>query len=190
MLGTVSGIALMVIFVVARVPRELSVTLFWFLHPAHVFLSALVTTAMYTRHGRHKLLGALAVGYAGAIGIATLSDCIIPYVGEVLLDLPNPGIHLGFLERPCAVNTLATAGMLVGLLWPTTQLPHAGHVLISTWASLFHILMALEGGLSAATYLPIALFLFLAVWLPCCTSDILFPLLFTARTQAATEGKP
>ena len=47
MLGTLSGIAIMAAFVWAQVPREVSVSLFWGLHPLHVFLSP-VTTAMYT----------------------------------------------------------------------------------------------------------------------------------------------
>lgn len=34
----------------------------------------------------------------------------------------------------------------------------------------------------------IAVFLFLAVWLPCCTSDIVFPLLFTPKTSAHSSG--
>jgi len=32
--------------------------------------------------------------------------------------------------------------------------------------------------LSLSTYVLVPVFLFLAVWLPCCTSDIVFPLLF------------
>ena len=78
MLGTLSGIAIMAAFVWAQVPREVSVSLFWGLHPLHVFLSALVTTAMYTLRGGRGLPSTIAVGYVGSVGIATLSDCVIP----------------------------------------------------------------------------------------------------------------
>jgi hypothetical protein len=59
-----------------------------------------------------------------------------------------------------------------------TKFPHAGHVLLSTWASLFHIIMAKGQVVSLLSYAVIFLFLFLAVWLPCCLSDIVFPLGF------------
>jgi hypothetical protein len=39
--------------------------------------------------------------------------------------------------------------------------------------------MALGTDVTVSTAVLIAAFLFLAVWVPCCTSDILFPLLFS-----------
>jgi len=143
-----------------------------------VLLSALVTAAMFRRHGGHGLWAVAGVGYFGSIGIATLSDCLLPYCGEWLLDLPHRGLHLGFIEKWWLVNPLAFGGILVGFNWPHTRFPHAGHVLLSTWASLFHITMALGTAVSLVDAALITLFLFLSVWLPCCTSDIVFPLLF------------
>lgn len=188
-LGTLTGIGLMLAIVLFDVPRSASVTVFWSLHPLHVLLSALVTTAMYTLHGPRNRWAVLAIGYLGSVGIATLSDCVIPYVGEILLDLPNRGIHLGFVEKWWLVNPLAAAGIVAGYLWPHTKFPHAGHVLLSTWASLFHIVMALGTEIGAGTWLMTAIFLFLAVWVPCCTSDIVFPLLFLKGRPTAPESK-
>lgn len=179
LLGTLSGMVVMVVIVTLGAPPALSQGLFWSLHPLHVLLSALVTTAMFAGHGKHQVWTTILVGYFGSIGIATLSDCLIPYVGESLLDLPARGVHLGFIEKWWLVNPLALVGILIGYTAPRTQLPHAGHVLLSTWASLFHMTMAIDHGLSTAGYAAAAVFLFLAVWLPCCTSDIVFPLLFT-----------
>ncbi len=179
--GALTGIAILVTFIAADVPAWVSTRLFWGLHPLHVLLSALVTTAMFTLHSRRSLLATLFIGYVGSVGIATLSDCVIPYVAEVLLNLPNRGIHLGFLEKWWLVNPLAVAGIVLGLLWPRTKYPHAGHVLLSTWASLFHMTMAIGGEFSLGQYAATALFLFLAVWMPCCTSDIVFPLLFVKK---------
>jgi hypothetical protein len=97
--------------------------------------------------------------------------------------MPHRGLHLGFVERWWLVNPLALAGVAWGRARPRTRMPHAGHVLLSTWASLFHMTLAMQARPSAATILPVALFLFIAVWVPCCTSDIAFPLLFVRRSQ-------
>ncbi|MBN1493145.1 MAG: hypothetical protein JW938_03260, partial [Candidatus Omnitrophica bacterium] len=61
---------------------------------------------------------------------------------------------------------------------PKTHFSHAGHVLISTWASLFHIMMAKGDNFGIITMLVVTIFLTLSVWIPCCVSDIVFPLLF------------
>ena len=177
--GALTGIVIMVILAAADVPRSFSTALFWGLHPLHVLLSALVTAGMYRLHSTGKLWATILVGYVGAIGIATLSDCIIPYLGESLLGLPNKGMHVGFIEKWWLVNPLAAVGIAIACWWPKTKFPHAGHVLLSTWASLFHMAMALDGRLGLLTMAVVLLFLFLAVWIPCCTSDILFPLLFS-----------
>jgi hypothetical protein len=181
--GTLTGILIMVLIVYTRIPDTVSRHLFWTFHPLHVLLSALVTAGMYRLHSRRQLLATFVIGYCGSIGIATLSDCIIPYVGESLLSLPNKEIHLGFIEKWWLVNPLALAGIVIASVWPKTKFPHAGHVLLSTWASLFHMTMAVETELSVLAIVLIGVFLFLAVWVPCCTSDIVFPLLF-AREKA------
>jgi len=74
MLGAATGVVIMAAFVVLKVPRPVSVVLFWSLHPLHVVLSALVTTAMFTLHSRRTLFNTILVGYVGSVGIATLSD--------------------------------------------------------------------------------------------------------------------
>ena len=46
------------------------------------------------------------------------------------------------------------------------------------------------GIMAVVVYAQVTVFLFLAVWLPCCTSDIVFPLLFSKERAelAACEG--
>ena len=182
--GAATGIIIMALIVFGNVllqVRQVSPTVFYILHPTHILLSALVTTAIYKKYSNGKIWAAILIGYFGSIGIATLSDSIIPYLGEMLLDLPNKGIHIGFIEKPLLTNPAAFLGIAIGLWKPTTKLPHSGHVLISTWASLFHVIMALGETVSWIVFLVVFLFLFLAVWIPCCTSDIVFPLLFVRR---------
>ena len=187
--GTATGLVIMAVFMTTDVPRAASATLFWVFHPMHVLFSALATTAMYRLHTRgdgRRFWRTVLIGYVGSIGIATLSDSIIPYLGEWMLGLPYRGIHFGFIEKWWLVNPLALAGIVVACVWPRTRFPHTGHVLLSTWASLFHMTMALGGKPDIFELVLIVAFLFLAVWVPCCTSDIVFPLLFAARTD---EGR-
>jgi hypothetical protein len=174
----------------SQVPRSASESLFWTLHPLHVLLSALVTTAMYILHGRRSTWSILWIGYVGSVGIATVSDSVIPFVGEWMLNLPHRGVHLGFIEKWWLVNPMAFAGILLGAWWPHTRVAHAGHVLLSTWASLFHITMAMGGSLTILQVLLVAVFLFLAVWIPCCTSDIVFPLLFVRKSPTDDPQPP
>ena len=188
--GALTGVAIMAILASADAPRSLSATLFWGLHPLHVLLSALVTAGMYRLHSTGKLWKTILVGYFGSIGIASLSDCAIPYLAESLLGLPNRGIHFGFVEKWWLVNPLAGIGIGIAYLCPRTAFPHAGHVLLSTWASLFHMTMALGEEISLLTLVVIPAFLFLAVWIPCCTSDIVFPLLFAEDASRGRGSAP
>lgn len=177
-LGTLVGVALLWTLFWAKTPMASSAGLFTVLHPLHVLLSAQATIATFRRQGGSGIWRILWIGYLGSVGIATLSDCLIPYAGEWLLDLPHRGFHLGFIEKWWLVNPLALIGIALGFWSAKTRVPHGLHVLISTGASLFHVAMAMGGAPNAGVLAAIAVFLFLSVWIPCCTSDIVFPLLF------------
>ena len=147
----------------------------------------------------------LIIGYFGSIGIAPLSDSILPFFGESLFGVAIPthehseeaqgtlinesqtpeehtheghGIYLGFIEEWYVVNPAAFLGIFIAYFMPRTKFPHAGHVLISTWASSFHVMMNTQRELTAAILAGFFIVLFIAVWLPCCISDIVFPMLF------------
>jgi hypothetical protein len=107
--GTLTAIAIMAGIICAHVPRSVLSTLFWTLHPTHVLLSALVTAAMYPLHSPGRLGVTVLISYVGSVGIATLSDSIIPYFGECLFGLPNKGVHFGFIEKWWLVNPMAVA---------------------------------------------------------------------------------
>ena len=188
MFGAVTGILCMILF--RNLEYETNRTVFYVFHPVHVLLSAIVMTSMFERHSPvRRLLGILLVGLFGSVLLATLSDSLIPYAGELILGMQiNPHghehagfveeAHIGFIEAWYVVLPAAAIGLLVAVLWPRTKFPHAGHILLSTWASSFHILMAMEGRLSVGNLIGSFVFLFIAVWLPCCFGDIVFPLLF------------
>lgn len=185
--GTVTGIVIMAAFIQFQISREISSGLFWTLHPLHVLVSALVTTAMYRMHSKGRLWPTLIIGYVGSVGIATLSDSLIPFAGEWLLNMPHRGFHLGFIEKWWLVNPLAFAGIAIGYINPKTKFSHAVHVFLSTWASLFHVMMAMGTTIDVVTAILVAVFLFLAVWVPCCTSDIVFPLLWNKNNKGERE---
>lgn len=204
--GACLGIAFMLLF---RAVSEISgQTLFTIFHPSHVVLSAMVTASLFKLHKKASgFVVVLIIGYFGSIGIATLSDSFIPYLGEQLLGLDMPAhhdihsahgiggqfdetesneheadhipkIYLGFIKDWYIVNPAALLGVAIAFFLPRTKFPHAAHILVSTWASSSHILMNTRSEITVAVAASIFFVLFLAVWLPCCISDIIFPLLF------------
>ncbi len=183
--GALTGIVLMLLL--RNLEHDTNQTMFYIFHPAHVVLSAMVTASMFQLHTkRRKFIVVLLIGFFGSLGIATVSDSLIPYIGEVLLGL-HAHPHIGFIEGWYLVIPAAVAGVLIAYLRPKTKFPHAGHVLLSTWASSFHILMAMGGQLSVWKAVGSFGFLFLAVWLPCCVSDIVFPLLFVKAEKQVPQ---
>jgi len=186
--GAITGIIAMIF--IQKLPHHSSLQIFYTLHPIHVFLSALVTASMYENYKKsmnggktYRIIILFIIGYVGSVGIATLSDSLFPYLGESLLNFPEKEVHIGFIEKWWLVNPLAFLGISIAYLKPATKFPHAGHVFLSTFASLFHIAMATTVPLNGYNYLIIFIFLFLSVWIPCCMSDIIFPLLFIKRIQ-------
>jgi uncharacterized membrane protein len=202
--GAVTGIALMVLF--RNMSHQESYRLFYIFHPIHVVLSAMVTASLFRLHQKtKKFLIVLLVGYIGSIGTATLSDSILPYFGEEILGAVIPteaavhshGVetgaadghnekkwHIGFIEEWYLVNPSALLGVLIAYFLPRSKMPHAFHILISTWASAAHIMMNTFQPMSAVLILGFIIVLFIAVWLPCCFSDIIFPMLLVK-----TEGE-
>ncbi len=206
--GSLTGIAMMLLF--HGLSEGASYRLFYVFHPLHVTLSAIVAGSIYRLHEKARsFLFVLLVGYVGSVGVATLSNSIIPFFGETILgvavptesdvhsghqnevvpvsDRTSPGgepqhegpkIHLGFIEEWYIVNPAALLGILIGFVLPRTKLPHAGHILVSTWASAAHIMMNTHGDVGILTVIGMFGVLFLAVWVPCCSSDIIVPLLF------------
>ena len=183
-IGAVSGIIIMLVISLANILPEvnrISETVFYVLHPLHVTFSAIVITSLYRKYKPGTIWQAILVGYIISVSMATLSDSLIPYLGEAALSLPQRELHIGFLEEWWLVNPAALLGILISFMRPATKFPHSAHVLISTWASLFHIIMALGTTVTAVQFIVIFVFLFLAVWIPCCLSDIALPLVVVGK---------
>jgi hypothetical protein len=194
--GALTGIALMLLF--KNISHQATYRLFYVFHPAHVVLSAMVTASLFRLHEKTKsFLIVLLVGYFGSVGIATLSDSILPFFGEEILGAVIPTeaavhhheheaeaehehgkeLHIGFIEEWYVVNPAALLGVIIAFFLPRSKVPHAFHILISTWASTAHIMMNTYQPMTAVLALGIVIVLFIAVWFPCCFSDIIFPML-------------
>jgi len=213
LLGAATGIVFMLIF--KDISKENALRLFAVFHPLHVVLSAMVTAALFKLHRKaSSFLMILLIGYIGSIGVATLSDSVLPYLGQSILgaaipthaalhtlDAPDhvhdpdcdhhhghgPHLHLGFIEEWYLVNPAALLGVILAFFWPQTKIPHAGHILVSTWASASFMLMSSPEQMSLLLLFGMFFALFLAVWIPCCLSDIVFPTLFL-RTDGVHLG--
>lgn len=179
--GALSGVILMGIMILVGLSYETPHIIFHVLHPLHIVLSALVTTAMYRRY-RGGVAMAVGIGFVGSIAICSTSDIVFPYIGGVLLGFPIT-LHVCLIEHTWLITLSALAGIAIGLLWSRTRFPHAGHVLLSTYSSLFYF--TTFG--TPADWIPllplIFPILFIAVWVPCCVSDIVFPLLFVRKRE-------
>jgi hypothetical protein len=154
---------------------------FHILHPAHMLLSSIVTAAMFRLH-RGRIGVSIIVGLLGAIAVCTISDVALPYLGGAALGALMV-LHLDILEKPWLLLVPALVGATIGAVtgrW--TKCPHAAHVLISTLASSFYLMAFGVMGWFPAFPL-VFVVLFVAVWIPCCTSDIVFPLLFTTKEK-------
>jgi hypothetical protein len=197
-LGAAAG--LIGIILLRNITTSTAHGLFVLFHPAHVIFSAIVTASLYKLRKRtSSLLGVIVVGYLGSVGIATLSDCVLPFFGEQILGVPVPsegsihgghpaGRHSGVIEDWYIVNPAALVGIAMALVAPHTKLPHAIHIFLSTFASVAHILMNMQAKLTIALLFGILVVLFIAVWVPCCVSDIVFPMLFVRGPDGSSQS--
>jgi hypothetical protein len=154
--------------------------LFHVFHPTHILLSALVTTAMFWKHER-RFFKTLLIGFVGSVAICGISDILLPYLGGRLFGT-NMHLHVCIIEHPHIIIPFAIIGVAVGFLVPSaieksTEFSHSMHVLVSSLASILYLI---SFGMPDWTHMIGEVFLItiIAVMLPCCLSDIVFPLSF------------
>ncbi|UCF79675.1 MAG: hypothetical protein JSW03_05395 [Candidatus Eiseniibacteriota bacterium] len=162
--------------------------LFHVFHPVHILFSAIATTAMFWRFDR-KLFKAVAIGLLGSLGVCGVSDILIPFVGGMLSGR-EMHLHLCVVEHASLVLPFAALGVVVGIIAArvlterrSTVFSHSSHVLVSTMASLLYLV---SFGFTnwMESILAVLAIVVIAVLIPCCTSDIVFPLL-VASPEAA-----
>lgn len=158
--------------------------LFHVLHPVHLLLSAMATSAMFRRHEK-KYLKAILVGFVGSTGVCGLSDVFMPYLCGHLLNAEHMHFHWCLIQHPGMVVPFVMLGIFAGLLSAdamerSTVFSHSGHVFVSSVASLFYLISFGVQDWYTADRLPsVFAIVILCVIIPCCLSDILFPLAMT-----------
>lgn len=155
---------------------------FHLFHPAHMLFSAVATAAMFCRYER-KIAKAVLIGLIGAIGICGISDIVMPHLSLLLLG-QKPEWHICVFEHADLVLPFAAIGVVVavaasGGVVRSTIISHSLHVFASTMATIFYMvgplgLIAWIGSLGK-----VFIFVVLAVMVPCCLSDIVFPMLMS-----------
>ena len=173
-LATATAIIILFIFLYFF-KKTVSEELFHFFHFFHIIASSMVTAGIFYKY-KSGFFPALLVGILGAIIIGSISDVIFPYFGWFLLNI-DVHFHLPLLEETVFVLISALGGSLAGILLKTTKFPHFIHVFLSVFASLFYLLAFTS--VFFPGYFILAFFIvFLAVIIPCCLSDIVFPFFF------------
>ena len=155
--------------------------LFYIFHALHIFLAALTSTAVSFRVGRDPIRASLISAFT-TIPFCILSDAIMPYLGGHLFQM-DIEFHISAPEQPLVVFSFLVFGILSGLvsekkIGRVSYFSHSAHVLLSSFASMFYLV-----GYGADNWVktlgPLFLITFVAVIIPCCMSDIVFPISFT-----------
>ncbi|MCM8758620.1 MAG: hypothetical protein NC906_02460 [Candidatus Omnitrophica bacterium] len=159
-----------------------SVLLFHIFHPVHLLFSAIATTAMFWQHER-KVFKSIIIGLVGSVLICGTSDIMIPYISGFLLGT-HMKLHICILEHLSLVLPFVILGIIAGFFAPGTLekqegviFSHSLHVFVSSMASILYLI-----GYGLTDWIEhiggVLIYTVFAVILPCCTSDIVFPLLF------------
>jgi hypothetical protein len=163
-------------------------------HPLHICLSAIATTSLFWRHERH-LSRAITVGGLGTVIPCGLSDYVFPYIGGVVLGQPME-LHMCVIDHPLSFVPFLALGILGGL-WVEERLAgshlfsHGAHVFVSSAASLLYLV---SFGCTAwiadpSLAFPTLLIIVLAVWIPCCISDIVVPAMSARFAPAGVSSR-
>lgn len=166
---------------------------FHLFHPAHMLFSAAATTAMFCRYEK-KTTKAIVIGLIGAIGVCGISDIVLPHLSLMILNIKAPW-HICFIEHPTLALPFAGVGVMVGIaaagaVSRSTLISHSLHVFVSTMASIFYMV----GPLGVIAWIDelgkVFFFVVLAVMVPCCLSDIVFPLLLSKPSRKTYDQGP
>ncbi len=176
---------LIVILILFLLKNNVPETIFNIIHPAHIFASAIITSAIFYKY-KKKILLALLIGIVGSIVIGTISDILLPFLGGLILGL-KPIFHLPTIELPFLIISTALLGSLLGIITKITKMPHFIHVFLSVFASIFYLLSFTTNTNTIYLILSVII-IFIAVLIPCCISDIIFPILFTKKDDSKQKN--
>lgn len=173
-------IAILFVWILYQENILVSESIFHIVHPLHLFASSMVSAAIFYKY-KQNFVQAFFVGIISAIFIGSLSDIILPYLGSTIIQLKT-NFHLPLIEKPFLIFSTVILGSTIGIATKFTKFPHFIHVFLSIFASLFYIL-AFSSQINLVYFILISFIIFIAVFIPCCVSDIIFPLLFIKKRK-------
>jgi hypothetical protein len=174
-LATLVAIMLVVI-VKFSFSQNIPEALFHIMHPAHIFVSALVSAAIFYKY-KKNIIQALLVGMFVSLIIGTISDVLVPWLGGLLFNFET-NLHVPLFQETFLILSTAIIGSILGIITKISKEPHFLHVFLSVFASLFY-LTSFSQGLSYIEFVLMVLIVFIAVLIPCCMSDIFFPVILS-----------
>jgi hypothetical protein len=147
-------------------------------HILHLVLSSIATTALFYKYDS-SIIKSVLVGFSGAVVWCTLSDVLMPYLASSWVGM-QVDMHICLLEHPSVVIPFVVAGVFIGLLFHKgkTHYVHGGHVMISCLASVLY-LYGYASPIEPWMYPILFMSMIVAVVIPCCMSDIVYPLLLS-----------
>ncbi len=178
-----SLIAIVIMFIVYFTNLSLSLNtqlFFEIAHPLHILVSVVVSSAIFYKYQKNFIL-AFCIGIISGLLFGILSDILFPYFGGLIFGL-HPHFHFPLFESPILILSISVIGSLIGISFKITKLPHFLHVFLSVLASMFYLLAFIEPTNILALILSLII-VFIAVLIPCCLSDIAFPLFFIRKRK-------
>lgn len=175
--GSAALIAVLIVAIIFYINQNVLLEMsksFETFHGLHIFASAIVSTGIFYKY-KKKIFSAIFVGVVSSILIGSLSDVILPYFGSLILGL-KPEFYLPIAEDFLPIFSAGLLGCFLGIITGLTKFPHFLHIFLSTVASLFYIIQ--YSTFTLVSFIGIFFVLFIAVIVPCCTSDIVLPILF------------
>ena len=166
------------IFIIYWIKKDISEEFFHILHPLHILVSSIVTAGIFYKY-KKSFIQALLIGVTGAIIIGSISDIIFPYLGGIIFNL-NTEFNLPIINKTTLILSTAILGSILGISFKITKFPHFIHVFLSIFASLFYLL-AFSKTFEIIYFAGAFFVVFIAVIIPCCLSDIIFPFLFLKK---------
>jgi hypothetical protein len=142
---------------------------------------------MFWRYEK-KLWKAVLIGLTGSLAICGISDIFFPFIGGTLAGI-EMDLHICLIEHPIVVIPFAFIGIIMGLITcevflgrQATIFSHSSHIFISTMASLLYLVTFGYTSWMEELFI-VFIIVILAVFVPCCISDIIFPLLFIKEQE-------
>jgi len=176
-LSTIVGV-LLIIVIKLYFKKEVNESLFYAIHTAHIFIFALIGSALFFKH-KSKTINALVIGLVSSLILANLSDIFFPFIGAKLFHL-TPVFHFPLIENPFVIISTALIGSLIGIITKFTKIPFFIQIFLSVFAGIFY-LVCFSTILNYIGFIFLTIIVFISTWVVCYMRDFILPLSFSKK---------